>query len=513
MRRHLLLATLLLSACGTGRESEPNNHFTQATDVGRKTRFAGTISSPDDVDIYRLDRTVGTENLSVRVHGVRGIDFVLSIQDSERRELKRVDESAMGGDERLLDLGLATGIYYIVISNKNPKATNTSQEYKLEFTFEPSLGREGEPNDRALQATPLVPGGIMQGHYFPSRNLLAEENGFREEDWFRINVAQEGMFLLNIDVSEVPKVDAVLEIYGPNAYKIKEIDATGVGGPEVLRGFGIRGPVHYYLRLRAKKQTAWNSDIPYQILSELLPYRGTTEFEANDQRLEATPLEGSRITGRIGSAGDTDWYRIRVAEDQQLLSARLGGVAGLDLRLTLTDEIGRTLLEVDNQMAERPETLTPTGVQRGDYYLVVSEKTGMAFDARADYELTVAVSPFQAGLEFELNNSSATAQRIELEQKIDGFFAPRGDEDWYEFNVYQPAEIIAEISGVLNVHAEAVLFNQEGVEVTRAQGTGPGEAITVITALEAGTYSLQLAPTDPSHNNIRDKYTLRVRAR
>ncbi|MFH2201800.1 MAG: hypothetical protein ABIJ96_01660 [Elusimicrobiota bacterium] len=514
--RRFSAAVLFLLAAGCGRtiEQEPNDHFTQATPINGKTRIEGTLRTADDVDMFRLDAAEPERTLSLHLGGIRGVDFVLSVLDADRHEIKRFDETALGGDERAFDIGLAKGVYYLRIANKNPDGGNTEQRYALELEYAGGRDTEREPNDSALQANDIVPGGVLRGHFYPSRNLLAAENDFLEEDWFRINVHKDGTYLLNVDVSEVPGVDSVLELYGPNSYKIKEVDAGGAGEPEVLSGFGIRGPVHYFLRLRSKAKNAANGAIPYQILTELIPYQGEREFESNDHRLEATPLRQDAIAGLISPAGDQDWYKIAIEGDARtLLSAQLSGAAGLDLTLTVTDEIGNPLRVIDDRGKEQPESLTGLGVARGSYYLVVAEKTGRAADARRGYTLKAASIPYPEGLEYEINDSSAAAQSIEMDRSIDGYIAPKGDQDYYTFNVYQTAEIAIDATGVLNVGLLLELYGQEGALIAQSTGGRSGEPVQLIRTLEAGTYTALLRGASPEHNNIRDKYTFRVRAR
>lgn len=508
-----LLCALLVAGCGRGKEIEPNDHFTQATPITGKTRVEGTMKSAGDVDVFKLEQLRDGENLNLHVGGIRGADFVLSIQDRDRRELKRVDETSVGGDERLLDIGLDQGVYYIVLSDKGEAGADPKQRYVMTLEFSPSQGREREPNDKALQANVLIPGGMVRGHFFPSRNLLAEEEDYAEEDWFRINVNRDGRYLLNIDVSEVPGIDIVLEVYSPNSYKVGGADAGGLGDPEILRGFGIQGPVHYYLRVRSKAARGWNSQIPYQILTELVPYRGASEFEPNNQRLEATAFEGETIEGTLAPAGDEDWYKIEVSEeDRYLLTVELSGLAGMDARLRVADDIGRTIVLIDNLGKEQPEVLTGLGVSRGVYYLVVSEKSGKRSDPRRGYRLTKRIAAYQEGLEFEINDSSSAAQSIKVGRSIDGYIAPKGDTDWYEFNVYSQSDLVVELTGVLNVQLELTLFDQDVRPLETLGGRRPGEALTLTRRLEPGTYSLRLQASDPQHNNIRDKYTLRIRS-
>ncbi|MBI5624446.1 MAG: pre-peptidase C-terminal domain-containing protein [Elusimicrobia bacterium] len=507
-----VLSCLLLAACGKPREKEPNDHFTSATLLKPGRTVLGTVASPKDTDVYKLDCS-RPGVVSFRLGGIKDVDFAVSWQDADRVELKRFDETGTGGDEEGLDLGVSPGFYYLAVSNKNPKANNPSQEYGLDVKLDPAPGSEAEPNDTPLAASTLTVGGVTRGHYFPSRNLLSATTDQIEEDWFRITVDREGMFSLNVDVSEVPGVDGVLEVYDTaNFYKVKEVDSAGPGEPEILRNFGLRGPVQYLLRLRSKSRAA-SPMAPYEILTELLPYSGTTEFEPNDQRLDATPFAGESINGTVSPAGDQDWYRIPVdGPEKRLLTLSLSPLKGMDLVLLVTDDLGNTLLTADNAGKEQPETMTGLGVASGTYHAVVSAKSPKASDSRKTYTLTKTLAPFQPGLEFELNDSSAAPQAVKVGESLDGYVSPKGDVDWFEFNVYQGAEVSVEATGVLNVKHVLTLFDQEYQELHTASSTRTGDAAAFQRRLEPGTYFLRLAPADPGQNNARDKYTLRLKA-
>ena len=324
----VFLLGCLLAACGPAAEKEPNDTPAQAQVVAVNGKVRGTLSGPADVDCYRIDVKDDNAVLDAHVGGIRDVDFVLTILDKDQTPLKRYDETAAGGDERALDIGVHKGSYYIVLSNKNPSANNPSQPYVMDVRVGSAAGNELEPNDSAAAANPIEPGGLVRGHYFPAQNLLAGTTDQAEEDWFKISVPQPGMYLLNMDLSGVPGVDGVLEVYDVNSYKIKDVDAGSVGEGERLRNFGVRGPAQYFLRLRSKSKLAANPDARYELLTELVPYRGTTEFEPNDQRQDATPFETDSITGAVSTPGDADWYKVSVqGEGKQTLAANLGAVS------------------------------------------------------------------------------------------------------------------------------------------------------------------------------------------
>jgi len=506
-------AALSLSACSrTVYEGEPNDHFTQATQLPGACTAVGTLSSAKDVDFYRIDSSK-PQNLSVFVGGIRGADFVLSVLDADRRELKRYDETGTGGDEQALDVGLDGGAYYIVLSDKDEKYVNGGQAYRMNVRLESPEGREREPNDKSLQATPIKPGALIRGHYYPSRNLLADDTGYAEEDWFRLDVGAQGLYTLNVDASEVPGIYPVLEIYDANGYKVKEADSQGAGNPVTLHNFGVKPPAHYLLRLRSKLPAA-NAQVPYELLTELVPWQGRTEFEPNDQRLDATPFDQDSIAGTIFPEGDADWYRVSVPEDKRfILRAELSALAGMDLALSLRDDIGNELVHADNMGKEQPEVLTGYGVRKGDYYLVVSEKTGKKADPKATYTLAKSLTPYQEGLEWEPNDSSATAQGIKVGDSVDAYLAPKGDVDFYEFNVYTAGEIVFEITGLLNARLEATLYDQDGKALALGACRKAGDPLSFSKALQPGTYQVRIRAPSPDEANTRDKYTFRLRAR
>ncbi len=509
-----LTLLLLLAGCGSSREVEPNDSYQQATPLKPGRTMTGTISNPKDADWYRLEiKAEGV--LSAKIGGIRDVDFVISAYDKDRRELVRVDETTVGGDEQLLDLGVSPGVYYLVVSNKNPSANNPTQEYQLATKFEPAAGRERQPNFTALTAQPIEAGGVVRGYYWPTRNLLADDPAAPGVDhWFSIDMQKQGLFLLNVDVSEVPKVDPILEVYDTNGYKLVAVDQGGIGEGESLRSFGVRGPAKYLLRLRSKYDNAGNPDAPFDLMTEILPYQGRTEFEPNNQRSDATPFEMDAIQGAIAPAGDVDWYKVSIATDGKfLLRAELSGLPGMDLTLALKDSLGSDLILVDNGGKEQPEVLTGYGVTKGDYYLVVAEKTGKKADSRSSYTLTKKLIPWQSGLEWEPNDSTATAQALKVGDSVDGYFAPKGDQDWYEFNVYQKGVVELDLTGVINVAPTVTLFDQEYKELASAAAAKPGDPVVLTRELDRGTYAARLRPADPAQNNVRDKYSFRVLAK
>jgi|GEM_PF-1717619 len=504
------LGAAVLSACGPTHESGSNTNYQQATPLKPGRVGVGTMKNSKDPHWWRLDvRSEGV--LSAKIGGIRDVDFVLQALDGDRQELLRVNETTVGGDEQFRGLGVSPGVYYVVVSDTKTDSNNPTQEYRLETTLEPARGRERQPNSSALKAQPIEADGTVRGYYWPTRNLLSDASDADYEHWFSVDVQKTGLFLLNVDVSEVPKVDPILEVYDTNGYKLQTVDNGGVGEGERLRDFGVRGPAKYLLRLRSKYKGAGNPDVPFDLMTELLPYQGRTAFKPNYQRSDATPFELDSISDTIGPAGAADWFKVTVSTEAKfLLRAEVSGVPGMELVLALKDSYGNDLVTVDNAGKEQPQVLTGWGVTKGDYYLVVSEKTGKKADARDSYTLTKTLMPWQPGLEWEPNDSTATVQALKPGESVDGYFAPKGDQDWYEFNLYQKATVELDLTGVINVTPTLTLFDQEYKELASAAAAKPGEPLQLSRELERGTYDVRLRPADSAQNNVRDKYSFRV---
>lgn len=514
--RRLLLAVLTVSvalaACGPQREKGPNQDFETATLV-KAGRVEGALSSASEADFYKIENKEQPASLSAHLSGIREADFVVSVFDKDRRELKRYDETSVGGDEDVADVGFHQGACYIKISNKNEKFNNPTQRYGLEIRVARGLGREREPDDTPQTASQMDIPGVTRGHYFPSSNLLSGDTDYLEADWHKLDVAQSGLFLLNIDVSEVSKVEPVLEIYDGNGYKLKEVDSDGAGRGVSLKNFGVRGPAQYLMRLWARNGAA-NADTPYEVLTELIPYQGKTEFEPNDQRVDATPIGGDSVTGTLAPEGDRDWAKISVAEDaKQILRASVTGVDGLDLTLSIADSLGNVVLAIDNAGKGQPETLTGLGVTKGDYYLIVADKTGRKANSEQAYTLNKSLVPWQPGLEYELNDSTSTVQQTKIGEVVDGYFGWKADADVYEFNVYNKGRVVFELAGVINVQPVATLFDQESKELQTWTAAKVGDSLTFDNELDPGTYALRLGAAKYEQNNVRDKYSLRLRIR
>ena len=73
--------------------------------------------------------------------------------------------------------------------------------------------------------------------------------------------------------------------------------------------------------------------------------------------------------------------------------------------------------------------------------------------------------------------------------------------------------IACDLTGVINMRWSAELYDQDNKQILAQTAAKVGEALSFDKELEPGTYWLKLKGMDSNQNNVRDKYTLRLRAK
>jgi hypothetical protein len=261
--------------------------------------------------------------------------------------------------------------------------------YSLAVLGEPARpDREMEPNDRMVDATPLSPGGRVEGTY----------GAADDEDWYRLEIrdARPGQFL-RIQLTGVVGVRPELELrtldgalagtMRPTApgdgLVLRDVALPGAAAPPAMpaaedagpsgatapdpntapsgapappasgavqdRGGGgsDAGPASsaaasgYYLVLRSaafpgpngKTVRGANPRVPYTLSAALETGPDDLEIEPNDDVAHATDLAGSR-SGYLSPPGDVDWYRIRT-EQPMILHAEVSALDRADVELSV----------------------------------------------------------------------------------------------------------------------------------------------------------------------------------
>src|SRR5256712_931983 len=193
------------------REQEPND-FQRAQQIPARAVVTGSLEAPRDDDWFRV-RVPACKTLALGRELKLVRDASLEAYDRDRSRLLRVH--AGGGDPGLIPALACLEACFLKVSGAGP------QDYELAVLgAEPRPDEELEPNDRAVDATPLQPGKPMRGTY-----LSADD-----EDWYRLELKPSAMDALRIEVTAAAGARPPLE-GPPRPHAARPGAFPGLGGP------------------------------------------------------------------------------------------------------------------------------------------------------------------------------------------------------------------------------------------------------------------------------------------
>lgn len=197
---------------------------------------------------------------------------------------------------------------------------------------------ETEPNDAPDDADTLTPGVALAGY-------IASSDPEGDADWFRLNGPPRGEWAVEAQVSGVPGADLALQIVAPGgAEAIAVANAGSAGAGEEIAPVVVGTP-YVLLSIREVRRPglAPGSYVaqPYTALFRIYD-PASVEREPNELQTAATAARvGSPIVGRLGAAGDVDWYC--VAGGVAVASIQVSGVPEVDIELDV--RIGASTIE------------------------------------------------------------------------------------------------------------------------------------------------------------------------
>jgi len=559
MRRALLVAALLCACREKGaapappastappapperiREQEPND-FQRAQQIPARAVVTGSLQAPRDDDWYRVG-VAGGKTLALRIELKLVRDASLEAYDRDRNRLLRVH--AGGDDPGVVPALACLEACFLKVSGAGP------QDYELTVLgAEPQPDEELEPNDRAVDATPLQPGKPMRGTY-----LSADD-----EDWYRLELKPSAMEALRIEVTAVAGVRPEVEV---RALADASLLATFRGADELLvRDLSVHladlpdgGPVDravldggladeadggvmdgglpatvpagggYYLVLKGHSRRGAPLT-PYTITATLEAGAPDLEIEPNDDPQHATPLRDT-ATGFIAPVGDQDWYRIH-SDAPAILHAELSGADRADLELAVFADAGaekpRLLARVNEGGPREPEVLPAVGVPAGDSYVLVQAAARQfegkwvrdGEDRQTPYRLAVQLFPDDGSTEHEPNDEVATAPVLALPILVKGWIWPRKDVDLFRFHMgagHAPVNIV--VTAVRGVDLQLRLYELRGERPPEVIGSsdarrGEGEEKLIAVPLKEGDYAVEVSSPRNKDASATQAYTLSV---
>ncbi|MFH1131944.1 MAG: serine/threonine-protein kinase, partial [Pseudomonadota bacterium] len=234
--------------------------------------------------------------------------------------------------------------------------------------------REQEPNNSADQATLLEPGKPVAGKL--GKRIGPTES---DRDWYRFSVAGPENQVLKAQVSRIPNMDIVLELFDHLGQEIISANSSGIGGPETITNWRVHNE-EYFLLVRE----IWESGVSptenvtdtYRLHAELTHYFEGWEKEPNDNPDQANPIQIDTSTKAfLGAARDRDFFILQTNNCQ--VSGEVSALPGVDLLVTI--KVGTRKLKTFNRgKIGDPETFDQIKIKGQESLLIQVRRKNQA---------------------------------------------------------------------------------------------------------------------------------------
>ena len=394
-------------------ETEPNDRPEQALVLAQDATVSASLgadpSKPDE-DWYRL-APASPRVADVSVSGIPGGDVVLEVYDAPGVRSASINSEAVGKPERFPNLFVEHERWVRVVSARK----GTGGAYTLEVRYHaPEDGVEREPNDRAVDATPLQLGQSVAG--------FIGHTG--DEDWYRLELPEPAP-----GSSPAPA------------------PAPSDASPPPAPTPGTEAPL------------GEDSGVG-------------TEASAAAEPAPVAPEPGTPLDVPIPVPQKTA-AAAPVPEEPAMVALKieLGGIEGVRPELSVLSAAEAPLFTTKGNEGEAL-SLRNVGVRASDrvvYLVVKSGWSGTGKEARRGfnpekaYTLVVTQEEAGANAELEPNDELYKATPLPLAGYKEGFLSPKGDVDNFVLRSPEPVLARVELSGVERMDLElSVIQPPEG---------------------------------------------------
>lgn len=395
-------------------EAEPNDAVASAMPLREAARVTAELKADPakaDEDLYRVEAQGTNKQASLEVTGIPAVDLSLEVLDRDGNHVAVFNSEGEGKGERIPNLGLAAPWIVKVFAAK--KGSGGAYTLTLALEDRPQ-DAEIEPNDRAVDATQLALGRPLKG-------LVGDR---ADEDWFKFEVPVPGAA-----PGAPPTPPTPTPTPAPPAPPAPTPSEPGTPAP---------APAATPPAPPAPPATTGEPGAPPPpppVLPVDAPDSGVpSTLPTAVVKLEVSGVPDVRLQVEVSNQAQAVFYTARSREPGE----------GIQVR----------------NLALRPGETS--------YFVTVkSAWTGSGKDAKRTYNAgapyTVAITPEEAGsnAELEPNDEAGKATPVPGEGTKIGYFAPKGDLDYYVVRCEKPVLLKAELSGVDRVDSTLALVKPD----------------------------------------------------
>jgi len=418
-------------------EKEPNDRPEQALTLGRDATVSASLgadpSKPDE-DWYRL-APAGPHVADVTVSGIPGGDVLLEVYDAPGIRSAGINSAGDGKPERFPNLYVERERWVRVVSARK----GTGGAYTLELRYHAhEEGVEREPNDRAVDASPLQMGQAVMG-------FLGHAG---DEDWYRLELPEPPPSAIPTPAPEPAPAPAP----GPETAP----GETPPGEAPAPEGAATPPPAEAPPSdTGAQAQQQPPGSAPFQVPVPV-PGQGGLQAGAPEEpaavalKIELTAVEGVRTELSVLSAAEAPLFTTPKGKEGEGFALRNIGVRASDRVVYLVVKSGWSGTGKD--------------AKRG-------------FNSEKAYTLTVSLEEAGANAELEPNDELYKATPLPLSGFKEGFLSPKGDMDHFVLKTTEPVLAKLELGGVERLDLELSIIEPPA---------GDGQKETVVQRVNDG---------------------------
>jgi hypothetical protein len=343
--------------------------------------------------------------LHLTVSGVAGVRLEVALVNAAQATIFSARGKAPGDAVEIRNLALRAGEreFFVVVRSaaigvgkEARRGASGTESYTVTAQVEVAKGAvELEPNDDPAHATPIGPGGSIEGYLSPRGDV----------DVFMIH--SDTPVSARAELSGVEHLDLELSVLGVSDGGKESVLLTANDGelkePEVLTNLAF-GPGELYFQVRSAGHKGpdgkWtrdgeNAKDPYRLNVVLSPDDASREREPNNAPELATPIAlGQTLRGTIHPRRDVDFYRLDLSAQpvKVNLKATATGILKVDIALYLYRQKPDGSLGLvqtsDTGKGDAPESVT-FAAEPGVYFLKVKDTHDRASNFLDSYSLHV----------------------------------------------------------------------------------------------------------------------------
>ncbi len=508
-----LILFLLFTSCAKNKikENEPNNSKWKSQLINIPVNISGRIDNAD-IDYYKLiirDNITNLIDIELTTREANPLNLDFYFQNRIIKSTYLLKENYENGEKKIVfkNISIKQGVYYIRVNKKRKEFDDL--KYDLDISLHSDTrNKEREPNARLVEANYInITNGYIKGFFSPAWNLANKEHRFLEADWYKFNITEVSN-ILSVEITSIPGIDPVVELYNHLGFLIKKADSMALDEPEILKNFGILHQGEYFIRVYGKNKGCRNENIPYQLYLSLNDIDPQFEFEPNDSMNRANFITQT-IKGYINPTTDIDWYTFLIEQEKAALNISITPLNSVDLKLALYNHLGEKFYNIDYYPVNEAEILPNLLLDKGKYFLTVSDRSNKNQNYLDNYTISIKQSPYDADQEYEPNNSFDRALKITNNNSYKGYLSPRGDEDCFYFHISEESSLKMDISPVPDLNFIIRIFDQEKNLIQELNGKGSGEGESGIFLFTEGTYYVILKDAE-NKSNFYENYIFSI---